>query len=486
MAKKEKINLDKKMMEGIRRGCIEYMSIIIKTQLKKGSLDSICNNFQFIKDSYSYCKDEFVEDKLSYLDYCTFVDYVQDVYIAGSYSPDKIVPMLKTFKGKIVDSEKNKGSEWDFFVCVNRIGAITDIHASRNGLLNDVSDLTGLIMLYSIYITTYLTKIKNKVVKDFYDCEDIVKARFGSINLLTKEDIEDLCVFSQYNIPKNISLIMKKITSDYDIKSSNYSVGEIAKEYIDKGSVEASFRIKGDMGEFPFSNYSEDIISMEKLNKLPEDRMYVIPSAGVRFEFFDKSKNVDSIEMKESKGKIVFCVNLTNSNCLYYATGLYSDSKLESDSIELYKYAKDIFEMPIMLSTNHFKGDIDLHRITFDAKYITFSPVITNSDESLQFQKIMYTCLCCMYAAYYNPKMFSDTFKMYTINRKEKGGYSREESFRIAHLRKLPKGYKMSKEAAEMAKKFGFDYIPKGYTFVSASNVNKEPNEKKIIKVKNV
>ena len=486
MAKKEKVNMDKKLVEGIRRGCLGYISRMIKSQLKEETVDSLHDKFQMIKDSYVCCKDEYIEEKLSHMEYCTFINYIQDVYIAGLYSPDKVTPMLKAIKDKIIEPKKSKGSEWDFFVCVNRIGVATDVAMGRKGMISYINDITMVIMLYSIYITTYLTKIKNRLIYDLYDDGDIIKARFSSTTFLTNEEVNNLCNFSEYNRPKNIHLTVQKLVSEYDVKSSDYSVGEIAKEYLSKETVGAAFRIKGYMGEFPFANYDESVISVDKLNKLPNDRLYVIPSAGVRFEFFDKTKNIDSLEMKESKGRVLFCVNLVNSSCLYYSTGVCSDDNLTSESIDSYRYTKDIFKMIFMVPVEILKDDIDLNKIVLDSKYVTFTPIITNDKERSQFAKIVYTCLCCMYAAYYNPKMFSDTFKMYTINRKEKGGYNREESFRIAHLRKLPKGYNMSKEASDLAKKFGFNYIPKGYTFVRASNVDKEPDDKKIIKVNNI
>lgn len=486
MAKKEKVNMDKKLVEGIRRGFLGYISKMIKSQLKEETVDSLHDKFQIIKEGYVFCKDEYVGEKLSYLEYCTFTNYIQDVYIAGTYSEDRIMPMLKAIKNKIVESEKTKGSEWDFFVCVNRIGTVTDITMRRKGIGGSIEDITSIMMLYSIYITTYLTKVKNKMLYDLYDDENTIKAKFGPKALLTNEEVEGLCSFTEYNITKNVNSAIQKIVSEYDIKSNDYTVGGIAKEYISKEAVSCSIRIKGDMGDFPFANCDENLISIDKLNKLPDNRLYVIPSAGVRFEFIDKSKNIDSIEMKESKGRILFCINLINNGFIYYAEGINSDRLLVSESIESYKYDKDIFKIPIMIPIDALKGGIDLNEILLNCKYITLTPIISNSEERYQFMKIAYTCLCCMYAAYYNPKMFSDTFKMYTINRKEKGGYNREESFRIAHLRKLPKGYNMSKEASDLAKKFGFDYIPKGYTFVRASNVDREPDDKKIIKVNNI
>ena len=88
-----------------------------------------------------------------------------------------------------------------------------------------------------------------------------------------------------------------------------------------------------------------------------------------------------------------------------------------------------------------------------------------------------------MYSAYYNPRLFASDVKMFTVNRKEKGGYKRTESFRIAHIRKLPVGSKMSENAKLEAKKAGFGYIEEGYTFVRASHLDKEPTSKKIIKI---
>ena len=82
-------------------------------------------------------------------------------------------------------------------------------------------------------------------------------------------------------------------------------------------------------------------------------------------------------------------------------------------------------------------------------------------------------------------KMFTEGLRetiMLNINEMI-GWYKRTESFRIAHIRKLPVGSKMSENAKMEAKKAGFSYIEDGYTFVRANNLDKEPTEKKIIKI---
>lgn len=312
MAKKQskKINKDKMFVEGLRESIILALNESIGNYVKNNSMERFDELCDMVKKSFEMVEEELVLSKIQYERFCMYVNYMYDIYCLKSNGVEDLKPYLKKIKDRIVLELKKENMEWDFFICINRIGAKTDIYFDRMGRYKEVSTLSSVMMLYSIFITSYLTSFKNKKIDKFYDINDSIKAKFLSSDLLSYDRVE-----AMFYIRKGGSRVLareglKDFVKLIDVKSSDYSVSDIAQEYLHLSTGYNNVSFTKEIKNFPFvSDNGEDKYDLD-LTILPENRKYAVPSAGVRFEFIDKSKAIDYIEMKEAKDNVVFCVGV--------------------------------------------------------------------------------------------------------------------------------------------------------------------------------
>lgn len=483
--KKGKTNLDKEYILGLRKSIEFNIKRLMNKNLKSYSFDEIHSSIQLLKEGYNTIIDEPILEYMSYVDFCTYIDYIGDLYLATDSGGNRFNTVLKGIKNRIVPKLQESDTKWEFFISLNRIGAKLEVYSSRPDMnIIGITQITTAIMLiFSIYITTYIIKMKNKTISKFYDDNGHINIQYGPKELLTREEVDALISISEFETPKLFSKAIQKVIAEVDIQSSNYSVADIAQEYLSLSS-QSCLKIDKDLGEYPFTIDGSNLISIDDLKSLPNNRLYAIPSSGIRFEFLNKDKNIDYIEMKESKGKLVFCINLINNGGIYVGSDTETLLQIDPENCSIYEYKEKSLKIPFTLSIKHLESAWTLESIVFNSKFIATTPIVNTDIFKEELKKWMYTCLCCVYMAYYNPKMFENMIRLHNIDRTKKSGYSKQENYRVAHLRKLPIGYKISEEAIKEAAKNGFNYIPEGYTFVSASNLAKEPESKRVITIK--
>lgn len=338
--------------------------------------------------------------------------------VIGSESPEVFSKIVNIFK------ESNKNMQ--YLLVLNNFVLFDD-------LVNEDEDVRFINILMVGYVQMlYIALIKGGLIKDShinFVCYDLDKGEvfidYEDGHILRKSDLklidkvrQNANTLTQEEFKYFKSLLAKNhfITdSIYLCSSTNYNAYQMYDVYSSDEDEELDVSLKNSL----FLKDYDDSVGF--------DRKYLYPKEGVKLYFSNKNEILREIIIIEDHLSYFFSVELKNGY------------------LNKFKISKEY---------------IDGNGEWLYAKYIL------SVDDTLDYLQVLKYSL---YIAYCNPKAFKD-LKIFNNVRNLGSGSSKQIHFKVAHLRKLPEGYKASEGALNKARTLGFEDIPNGYTFVSASN----------------
>lgn len=333
------------------------------------------------------------------------------------------------------------------------------------------------VSTFSLYILTFVINLKNQNIVGLAKQKEKIVFKYSNGKILNQEQVDNLkSNLESGNLhPSQILYIIMSIT--YLVSNYNYGLEDTNKQTNLNTDI-FSIYFDGINDEFVhFLNENADI-NPDFLVGILDHRKYGIFPNGIKFDFKNKDIGIDTIEMHENQDKIKYSVSFRNNKNMKYLSKIdninflekslfYSKEKREK---EILKYLKPIKDIDLYFTIN--KEDI---KNSHDFKDL-ITKVETNgininkelSDSIYTYVSLIYTLLLCSYIATNDLKYGQKFFSIKEIEDKNTSllKTKKESGYRVSHLRKLPTGYKNSKEALAAAKKAGFDKIPDGYTFV--------------------
>lgn len=492
MAKKKKKD-NKKKSQSFSQTIRNFTLFLIKRRVYESNKtlkeNEIFELTSILKEWYLDINGEFVLNYVDYLSFCNLIDYVNDIYmIAKNTSEHDFNKQFKIIRDKFLEKFPTKDTGIEYFLAINRLCSIFDRTSSKPDidLYDKIEPLTFTIFIMSLNLSASFYKLENKKIKEFVEKEpNKVVIKYSNEKFISDEELKNInyCYLSD-NINHDVLKFQSKLFLNIDNAFEKFMIKDVEDEFKDINS--SAIRIAKDYSTSPFFRDNKCLIPPEEISKIPNDRRYLCPEGGIKFEIINKDLNIDSIEMIEKKDKFLFNIYLINKGGIYISKGTRTSS-LDDEDIEKPRpdekeYTDKILKIPFIISKEKFTENWHFDEILHEKMSVKIRLTIPFQ----QSASFTYTLLCCIYLAYYDPFRFKGNIRMYNLRRNKKGGYERTDGFRIAHLRKLPEGYNCSKEAKLEAIKAGFNNIPEGYTFVSASNGkdNKNTKKKKTILIK--
>lgn len=489
MAKKKKslvkrsINLDKELTKSIRRGAKQVIEQGLYEIINEFDFDSVMGTLELLKSEYTNCPGEYAFNFFDAEDFIGFVNYMMDLVIAyDNIDYNNIDKVLNNIKDRLVKNLGDKDIEVSALVATNRLfGKLECEYGSSVTGGSDILSKLGIFsMFFIVYVLTYTKGFKNKHFKEIKEDGNVLTIEYERLNLYDINSIKDSdkmvreCV---YNLSLTCNKFYNNVYKGFE-KACKWNVFNMSKDY----------------GEYPFMNSEKDTyISLEEIKDISNRKLYLMPPGGVHFDFINKSSNVDCVELKEYGENLLCSITIFNKGGIYVHDNksLYESERVLTDADRITELIKDMdlcsdekikinFRIPL-------EGVFNMNDI-YDISGIIFpeSVFFGTKDSPLwaEARKWIYCCLSCLYLAYCCPTRFQNDVRLYNIDRDSKEGFNRKSSYRTAYMRKLPDGQRTSEEAIRNAKIAGFNNIPQGYTFVSASNIEYLNEEKKkVIKI---
>lgn len=476
----------------------------IKKDSNEYSFDDITNANQWIIDNIYSIEDFTLIKECHNISISKIINSMCDILL--SYSINKNFNNFSTIRDSLLKELSLKDSIPEL-LSLSSGESFSNIMSSYDIFLNEnlrevpeninmkcVQSICANLSVFSLYILSFKIKLKNYYIQELKKDNDKYTLVYSTKPLLTNkeviyiENIENKISYEQTQCYIKILMNIQNVTLGYG--ANNESV----KEYILSDIYQLIFKSKS--LTYPFENdNSNNPIELDDLAILPSNRKYGIFPEGIRFDFKNKSCGIDYLDMTETTKDITFTINLKNYNEMYSMSkadtvkymqeSVKYKRKYNDDTTEiLNKYLKPINEAKITLNIR--KDDL-IAATNFIDITKSFNSIGTSINKDTResngaYLNFIYISLVCMYIAYYDHKLFSSSFTFKDINENKRENYKRTDSYRVAHLRKLPTGYKKSEEASLLAKKAGFDMIPEGYTFVEEHKPTNS-SSKKIIKL---
>lgn len=459
-------------------------------------LSNIIEYFDYIKDVY-YDLSEMAEvaDYNTNPQYITVIDYIQDMYISLlNYSElFETKDVLMKTKDSIIEFLKDETSMLNTILSSCKISGIVlgsceeiipkNITNYDSTLMRRIISFTNFMIQFSSF---YIIKYKNLYIKKLDIHMNKISIVYDSKLLVDEKTIDSL-----------IKLIAKPILSDSEklyYRKTTDIIDALAQPFTDFTnnadiyefiSSSQQVYIDNNLDNIPFKNTDKFQLTDDTLLDIVDNRKYIIPKCGVCIDILDKNYDIDRIEVKEDTYNIHMCLYLNNNGNLFnlehtqsfndnlqaiidkqLRNGLINNRPIESKTVKLY------------ISINKYL----LNKQLFEAAY-NF-PIIDASNKALALDNLYITCYSCLYLLYCNPYIYKKVTRLYNLKKEHAKGYTKEAFYRVGFLRKLPKGYKMSTEARNNALQEGFINVPRGYTFVRASNLElADKSEMRVIKI---
>lgn len=508
MANKNKIKKNKNgdkviFNKAIRQLFNKMTRDFIKTFSKEFSFDDITNANNWIIDNINQIEDSKLINECNNNSISKIINSMYDIVL--SYSINQNFSNFSTIRDNLlielsspncIPELLSLSSSKAFFNVVNTYDIFSNKNlkeANNNINMKCVQSICVNLSIFSLYILSFKMKFKNYYIEELKKDNDKYTLVYSKKQLLTNKEIADILAIDkirpheQAQYYTKILINIQNITVTYGIKNENL------KEHLLSDIYQLCFKSKS--LEFPFENKdSNNLLDLDDLAILPSNRKYGIFSKGIRFDFKDKSSGIDYLDMIETPTDVSFTINLKNYKEMYFLSNTdavqyiqeivkYKEEYNDDTTEILNKYLKPINQAKITLniSKDDLTAATNFTEISKSFNSVGISINKDSKESTGAYVNFIYISLICMYIAYYDHKLFSSSFTFKNINENERSSYKKIDSYRVAHLRKLPTGYKKSKEASLLAKKAGFDTIPEGYTFVEEHKAN--TGSKKIIKI---
>lgn len=327
---------------------------------------------------------------------------------------------------KIINIFKESNKNLHYMLVLNNFVLFDDVLDE-----NEDSRFTNIIMIGYVQML-YISLIKGNFIKDShikfisYDLDkDEVFIDYEEGHILRKSDLKlidrvknNVTSLTQDEFQSFKSLLAKNhfITDNiYLCSTTNHNAYEMYDVLENDEDEELDCSVRNSLF---FKDYDDSV---------EFNRKYLYPKEGVKLSFSNKNELIKEIIIIEDHLSYFFSIELKN--------GYLNKFKVSKDTIDI------------------------------NGKWI-YSKYIISMEDTIDYLQVMRYAL---YIAYCNPNAFKD-LKIFNNVRNSGSSSSKQIHFKVAHLRKLPVGYKASESALNKAKTLGFEGIPEGYTFVSASN----------------
>ena len=397
------------------------------------------------------------------------------------------------YRKKIVDLYRTENLKYELYIYLNKVCFLLEqpalygddhIAILYGGAAKAVTDFLFAFFQYS---STYVLKYKNKKVHSFVEKEGHVEIKYEKGQLMPTEIVESL-----YGSIMNGEYLNEK--QNKAIVTVNQSINRIYANFLSKFTNEEFYEEYKGFVVFE-KQYTLPIINTEKevpigkLISMPENRRYIFPSSGVRFEFLNKRTNIDYIDIVESKNIVSVNVYVINNGGINIIKNYVNTDNTPEDNINYSnrdinsreRITSKVIKFPFYIKKDELKRATDEDSLYKSINVLGYMPASSGATEDF-FYDLFKLILNCLYSSYYDLNIFKSIIKMSNKSKGYSGGEHKSNTFRIAHIRRLPEGQKASKETLLNAKKQGFENIPEGYTFVRA-HIENEPH-KKIVKVR--
>lgn len=448
-----------------------------------------------IKNIY-YTMDKKEVEGLVYEGYfMELLNIVEEILFLIYSGNENISEEVQYFKKKIIDMYKAEDLKYELYIYLNKVCFLLENpllygETTKGRIYGNVAKIiTDILFCFFLYATTFVLKHKNKKMNCFIEKDGHIEIKYENGQLLPNEIVESLYESMKTNSTltdkqhKSFQIVFESMHRIY----SNYLGRFIDDEFYeeDKGYLDVKKEYT-----FPIIN-TEREISIEKLSQIPFNRKYAFSSSGIRFEFTNKKESIDHIDIVEKPDMFNINVFVINSGGINVVKNYVNIDDEWGARKELLKNRKDInseekvnskiIRLPLYINKEKLKNAKDFDSIIKSFCILGYRPKPSQNTDKF-YADIFRVVLNCLYSALYDLHIFKNTFTMYNKVASNKGGYQRNSGFRVAHIRKLPKGQKISAESIQNAKKEGFVDIPEGYTFVKASITNE--TDKKVVKIK--
>lgn len=495
MKKKKKLtknrNYDDMVNRIIRLFSMKMTNVSASQCVNICSATTIEKIFTNLKDKFYVLDKREVEGLIDDTYFLEIFNYVEEIFMMIYSDKENLPECIEFYKNKIVKMHKENDIHYELFIYMSKVCFLLESEG-ETAIERKVSSLiTDALFAFYQSILTYVHKFKNYKMKEFYEKDNRVYLKYDKVKAFPEELIS--LIYS--NLKNDILLTDKQqkllVTYMEDLNRvySNFSGRHINPEFYEE--MRGHLSLESDY-EVPLVDELERYVSIEKILDLPNGRKYAFPNSSVRFEFLNKKKCVELIDMKESKDMICFNVFIRNKGDITIKK-VVNDTEFWGDDPSRYKKALKTLpdekvttsklKLPFYIKKKDLGTINALKDIPKIVNVIGYLPIEGNYSEIL-YKKLVVLVLACLYCAYCDLNLFKDEVKLYNRASDKTLGYNRSSGFRVAHLRKLPVGEKASEDAKRNARKDGFNDIPEGYTYVRETYSIKDNENKKIIKIK--
>lgn len=483
-------NYDDKVNRIVRLYSMKIVNISANQCISMYPSSTVEKVFADLKNKFYILDKKEVAGLIDDMYFLEIFNYVEELFIMLYSNNTRLLEYTEFYRKKIIELHKKNDIQYELFVYMSKVCFLLE-NVGETVVEREISKLiTDLLFGFYQSILTYIHKFKNCKMKEFYEVEGKVYLKYDKIKAFPEELIDSI----HSNLQNDILLTSKqqKLLIAYleglNRVYSNFAGRHINPEFYEEMKGHLSLESNYDV---PLVDELEKYVSIDKLFDLPNGRKYAFPNSGVRFEFLNKKKCIESIDMKESKDIIYFNVFLRNKGDISIKKVLNDDEFLKDDlaynkALENFpdkKVTTSKIKLPFYIRKESLGTIKTLKELPKIISVVGYLPVKNNYSEIL-YNKLGLLILACLYCAYCDLNLFKDEIKLYNRANNKASGYNRSSGFRVAHLRKLPVGEKASEEAKRNAKKDGFDNIPEGYTYVRESYSVNDKENKKIVKIK--
>lgn len=501
MSKKNKTkskdtSLDEKYNLIIRKISILPMQSIISEICSKYEEEFVFEVLNYMKDIYYTMDKEYCDGLVDQMYFMDMINYTEELFILAFSKKINVVDEISYFRKKFVSKLKENGIKFELFIYASKVGVLYEnikLYPKNLDFLyvEIVKSITDILFLFAQYITTYNCPFKNYEIDAFdFNDDGHVDIKYTKMPMLMLEHINIVNKYLNHEtrFSDKYEVYVDKMSKQIHRAYANFMSRDIDKEYYDEF---VGYLNLDKPYDFQLFDENKFILNDTEIMKIPYNRMYAIPSTGIRFEFLDKEKCVEHIDMKEGKEHINFNVYVNNTGGMSTCRLLSSEigqvdmigSGEESSLVKKEVIKSKIIKISFFIEKAELDKADTLEKKLETLRCVGYMPNLENFS-CLFFENIRMVIFGCIYAAYYNPNVFNNELKLFHKTNNKKDGYTRQSGYRVEHLKKLPDGQHASSQAIAFGKQLGFD-VPEGYTFVRASNLEeKEKSNKKVVKIK--
>lgn len=513
----KKLTPEKEFVSLIRHRFVDNICGNLDKVYSKVALVNLEHYINIFKEMYNSLYDDYDDLIKEPYTYLGFLDYFAEGLFVYKNLNHNSRDSLSYIRDKVLDYINQKNLTLELAIISAKINIyvtsgdkLLDTAASlckvKSINKHDLKLLMSIINCTAVYCSLYATKIKNYRIKGIvrkdekleflYDKSrpwlyeeslDILRNQYLRKNIhitIDKEhDTKESVLAKIQSATKNKTNTENKVMNvglliimHLDSVLSSFSNNPIYADFLDivPETCIHYYTANNNINNFPLKEKGEYIISLDEIVEGIQNRKYSFPKSGVWFKILDDNSDIEHMELIEDNYRIFVNCFIKNEERIHYndtSSNFYFGTEEEKE------YDSRVYENPV------FKSSLILDKsVLKQGRLINSLSYISNSIEENTYD-ILYLSLICVYLAYYNPKLFENTIQLSNIEKCESGGYKRARGYRTAYIRKLPKNYTPSKEALARAKEEEM-VVPKGYTFVSASNMDLEDEAKpKVIKL---